>query len=70
MNIVKNSKEHLEAVDENYFEHLCCALYFSVSMLFIAIICCIHAFIPGIFRYTSSDRVGQLHSQMTTYRMK
>jgi hypothetical protein len=70
MNIIRDSKEHLEAVSETYFEHMCCALYFSIYMISIAVICFIHAFIPGIFRYTSSDHIGRLYSQMTTYRIK
>lgn len=55
---------HLEEVNETYWQHFRCAISFSGTMLLLAIICAIHAFIPELFKTTASSKIEQLINRM------
>ncbi|MHA2403456.1 MAG: DUF6356 family protein [Candidatus Kariarchaeaceae archaeon] len=55
---------HLEEVNETYWQHFKCAIGFSGTMLLLAIICTIHAFIPELFKTTASDNIESLLKRM------
>ena len=55
MEIVKQSKEHLQDVEMNYFEHCIFSMCLSLQFLLAPIFAFFHALIPGIFTTSSSD---------------
>lgn len=55
MEIVKQSKEHLQDVEMNYFEHCIFSMCLSLQFLLASIFAFFHALIPGIFTTSSSD---------------
>lgn len=59
---------HPASVDESYLEHMGVALSFSARLLFAAIVCLIHAFLPFLFVRTGSQTIGQLHDRMVVNR--
>lgn len=59
---------HLDEVEESYFEHLRHALSFSVTLLFGAFCCLVHAFLPFLFEKRGSSLVQGLHDRMVVHR--
>ena len=57
MEIVKPSKEHLQDVDMNYFEHCLFSMCLCMQFLLASIFAFFHALIPGLFTTSSSDYV-------------
>jgi len=55
MEIVQKSKEHLQEVNMNYFEHCMFSMFLSFQFFIAAIFAFFHAIIPGIFTTTSSE---------------
>ena len=49
--MLKLSKEHLDNVDENYFEHQRVAFNYSYRCLKAAIMAFIHGLVPGLFHH-------------------
>ena len=62
--------QHLDDVNETYFDHMGNALSFAGHMLTGAIACTIHAFAPGLFESTGSSRIAYLHERMVVMRGK
>lgn len=62
--------EHLETVDENYFEHAGHALKFSITLAIAAVVCFIHAIFPFLFEKTGSNIIKKLYDSMVTHRLK
>ena len=60
--------QHLDEVNESYFEHMGNAMSFAGHMLTGAIACAIHAIAPGLFRSTGSGRIEYLHERMVVTR--
>ena len=56
--------KHLDEVNETYWEHFRCAIYFSGVMLKLSIICAVHSLIPCVFETTASERLDKLLSEM------
>lgn len=62
--------QHLDEVNETYFEHMGNAMSFAGHMLTGAIACAIHAIAPGLFMTTGSSRIEYLHERMVVIRRK
>ncbi len=62
--------QHLDEVNESYFEHMGNAMSFAGHMLTGALGCAIHAIAPGLFRSTGSSRIEYLHERMVVMRRK
>ncbi len=60
--------QHLDDVDETYFQHMRFALSFAGQMLIGAIACAIHAVAPFLFVSTGSQRIKFLHERMVVAR--
>ena len=60
--------QHLDDVDETYFQHMRFALSFAGHMLIGAIACAIHAVAPFLFVSTGSQRIKFLHERMVVTR--
>jgi hypothetical protein len=55
--------KHLNEVKENYFKHLLEALLISLSLIFAAVACFIHALIPLAFPKTASTIMRKILSR-------
>ena len=65
---MKRWSQHLDEVNETYFEHMRNAMSFAGHMLTGAIACAVHAIAPGLFESTGSDRIKFLHERMVIMR--
>lgn len=61
-----SAKEHLQDVNEGYFEHMGHALSYSLRLIKAAGACLIHAFFPSKCVCTASAEIQALHTEITT----
>ena len=59
--MIKKSKEHLNSVNENYYEHMAIAFSVGLKMLLGGLIALIHGIIPGIFQTNASNKIKELY---------
>ena len=62
--MLKKSKEHLDHVNETYWQHLGFAVRMAVILQCSAIVALLHALIPGIFQTSVSTRICRLADEM------
>ena len=62
--------EHLNSVDENYFQHMLVSFSFSLLMLKGFFACFIHALFPFCFEKTGSNIIKDMHENMVINRHK
>ena len=60
--------EHLNSVDENYFQHMLVSFSFSLLMLKGFFVCFIHALLPFCFEKTGSNMIKDMHERMVMNR--
>ena len=60
--MIKKSQQHLEKVNEHYFEHMTVALRISFQLLIGAVIAFMHGLIPSLFTTSVSDKIKKLYS--------
>lgn len=60
----KKCKDHLERVEEGYFEHMFHALSYGSKMVAGGLAAIVHAFIPSLFQTTASTITSALHQQL------
>jgi len=58
----RQSKQHLAAVQESYFEHLRHALRYAATLLGAGLALVVHAIVPGWFQTTGSRTVFRLNA--------
>ena len=63
--MIKSSMEHLNDVNENYFEHMKIALSVSLILFTASIMALIHGFIPGFFKTGASSVIKKLYFKIT-----
>lgn len=68
LQLVRDFREHPESVGESYLEHWLTAMGFAATLLACAVVCAIHAFVPGLFKYSASTRLCELHERMMNRR--
>ena len=59
--MIKDSKEHLNEINETYFQHMAVAFKIAINMLLTGVICLIHGLIPGLFKKTASNMIVKMH---------
>ena len=59
--MIKKSKNHLNSVNENYFEHMSIASNVGVKMLLGGFMALIHGIIPGVFQTDASNKIKELY---------
>ena len=59
--MIKKSKEHLNSVNESYFEHMNIATNVSLKMLSGGLMALIHGIVPGIFQTDASNKIKELY---------
>ena len=60
----KASRDHLDEVQENYFEHLLAALSISGLLAKAGIACAVHAIVPGLCTRTASRCIARVSSNL------
>ena len=59
--MIKKSKNHLNSVNENYFEHMGIAFNVGLKMLLGGFMALIHGIIPGVFQTDASNKIKELY---------
>ena len=59
--MIKKSKEHLNSVNESYFEHMNIATNVGLKMLSGGLMALIHGIVPGIFQADASNKIKELY---------
>ena len=59
--MIKKSKNHLNSVNENYFEYMGIALNVGLKMLLGGFMPLIHGIIPGVFQTDASNKIKELY---------
>ena len=59
--MIKDSQEHLNEVNETYFQHMRIAFKIGFTMLVTGVFCLIHGLIPGLFKKTGSNMIVKMH---------
>ena len=59
--MIKDSKEHLNKVNETYIEHMRIAFKICITMLVTKVSCLIHGSIPGLFKKTGSNQIAKMY---------
>ncbi len=62
--MLTKSKEHLDHVNETYWQHLRFALRMAIILQSAAIIAVLHALLPAIFQTSVSTRICHLADEM------
>ena len=62
--------DHPASVGENYGQHLCSALKFSLYMAIGCAVCLCHALLPFLFERTGSKIIEKLHNKMIAHRSR
>lgn len=65
MTLKQHFTEHPASVDETYFEHFKVAARFARGLTIAAGAAAVHAVIPSMCTKTASERIRELHSEMT-----
>ena len=60
--MIKKSQQHLEKINEHYFEHMRVALRISFQLLIGAVMAFMHGLIPPLFTTSVSDKIKKLYS--------
>lgn len=62
--MLRKIKEHLEGVEEGYFQHMFHAFGYGAKMIMGGFGAIVHAICPAIFQTTASRTVAELHSEL------
>ena len=58
--------QHPRSLDENFYQHMKCALSFAFALFVAGSAVLVHALIPCLFQKTASNIIAKLHERMTT----
>ena len=58
--VFKKSKEHLENVCMDYYEHFCLSMYFSGNLMIGSMRAFVHAWIPCWYGSSTTDLVNHI----------
>ncbi len=61
---------HPASVNETYFEHLCTAMSFALTLLVATLVCFVHSVLPFLFVKTGSALITRLHDKMVANRVR
>jgi hypothetical protein len=67
-NLIRDFRDHPESVGETYGQHWRSAMSFAFALMGAALVCAIHAFVPGLFKQTASRTITRLYRRMVTHR--
>ena len=59
--MIKDSRDHLNEVNETYLQHMAIAFKIGLTMLATGVFCLIHGLIPGLFKKTGSNQINKMY---------
>ena len=59
--MIKDSQEHLNEVNETYFQHMRIAFKIGFTMFLTGVFCLIHGLIPTLFKKTGSNQIAKMY---------
>ena len=63
--MIKDSKEHLNEVNETYFQHMRIAFKIGFIMLVTGFFCLTHGLIPSLFKKTGSNQIAKMYEMVS-----
>lgn len=66
--MIKEISEHLNSVEETYFEHLMYAAGKSFCMAKVSLMLLLHGFIPSLYTTEGSERIKKTCKELTERR--
>jgi len=67
---MQSTREHLESVNETYFQHMAHASGFGLKLIGAGAACLVHGLFPGLCCTTGSRAITELHDAMVVNRVK
>ena len=67
---MQRTREHLDSVNETYFEHMAHASGFGFKLIGAGFACLVHGLFPALCCKTGSRAVSELHDAMVVHRLK
>ena len=66
--MIKDSKEHLNSVNETYMKHFKTAVKIGILMIIGGFQAIFHAICPGVLKTSASDKIKKLYNQVLERR--
>ena len=63
--MIKDSREHLNEVNETYLQQIRIAFKIGFTMLVTGFFCLIHGLIPGLFKKTGSNQIAIMYEMVS-----
>jgi hypothetical protein len=63
--MIEDSQEHLNEVNETYFQHMRIAFKIGFTMLVTGVFCLIHGLIPCLFKKTGSNQIAKMYEMVS-----
>ncbi len=63
--MIKDSQEHLNEVNETYFQHMRVAFKIGFIMLVTGVFCLVHGLIPSLFKKTGSKQIAKMYEMVS-----
>ena len=63
--MIKDSQQHLNEVNETYFQHMRIAFKIGFTILVIRVFCLIHGLIPSLFKKTGSNQIAKMYEMVS-----
>ena len=63
--MIKDSQQHLNEVNETYFQHMWITFKIGFTMLVTGVFCLIHGLIPGLFKKTGSKQIAKMYEMVS-----
>ena len=63
--MIKDSQDHLNEVNETYFQYMRIAFKIGFTMLLTGVFCLIHGLIPGLFKKTGSNQIAKMYEMVS-----
>jgi hypothetical protein len=63
--MIKDSQEHLNEVNETYFQHIRIAFKIGFTTLVTGVFCLIHVLIPSLFKKTGSNQIAKMYEMIS-----
>jgi len=63
--MIKDSRDHLNEVNETYLQHMAIAFKIGLTMLVTGVFCLVHGLIPSLFKKTGSNQIAKMYEMVS-----
>ena len=63
--MIKDSQEHLNEVNETYFQHMRIVFKIAFTRLVTGVFCLVHGLIPSLFKKTGSNQIAKMYEMVS-----